>query len=151
MNNVDCWQEEGKRKYKYGGRNSEMKNALGTEWLTEQKLKCPKCQRYVFVDSGFRYTYCPHCGARLGYPITQGDERSWWCWKISHVIEDFFENNQPAFCEDVLEIAAALQNNGDNESSEYLKNHLNVAKRKYCSGEEGPFWHAPTIIEAEEE
>ena len=59
------WIEETSWKYKKGGRNSDMKEILGTEWMTMIRQRCSECNKVTMVDGSILYKYCPHCGARM--------------------------------------------------------------------------------------
>ena len=59
------WIEETSWKYKRGGRNSDMKEILGTEWMTMIRQRCSECNKVTMVDGSILYKYCPHCGADM--------------------------------------------------------------------------------------
>ena len=59
------WIEETSWKYKKGGRNSDMKEILGTEWMTMIRQRCSECNKVTMVDGSILYKYCPHCGADM--------------------------------------------------------------------------------------
>ena len=61
------WIEDGSFKYKHGGSGHEARLLFGTEWRTMLRLKCPECGMTTLVDDTIAYSYCPHCGERLGY------------------------------------------------------------------------------------
>ena len=59
------WIEETSWKYKKGGRNSDMKEILGTEWMTMMRQRCSECNKVTMVDGSILYKYCPHCGSEM--------------------------------------------------------------------------------------
>ena len=59
------WIEETSWKYKKGGRNSDMKEVLGTEWMTMIRQRCSECNKVTMVDGSILYKYCPHCGSEM--------------------------------------------------------------------------------------
>ena len=59
------WIEETSWKYKKGGRNSDMKEILGTEWMTMIRQRCSECNKVTMVDGSILYKYCPHCGSKM--------------------------------------------------------------------------------------
>ena len=43
----------------------EQYKELGYPHRTELGLQCSNCRKVTYVDSGIKYEFCPHCGAKM--------------------------------------------------------------------------------------